>query len=241
MDLTMLQQLCHRGNLEALLDFESQSSPDNNLTDTSTNMASLLVDERDKVTGLPQFKEQTLTQEVYSLLLAHLRHSDTSWSDHTNLPHPKGAKVLSPDAHAITHTRIGKHTFAVQSAHPGNSAIFYRVPGSPNGTTASGYINSIYMQEDKTTGVVQTFILVQPHKRLSNEDLGKNIIPNDPQLNLDLVYADHSPEHQHLCFLGPLDIIAHTAYWTYKREVFGTVCQVRMLVNLDWGRSDIVY
>jgi hypothetical protein len=181
---------------------------------------------------------EQLSLDVYTLLLARLRntHSNHAPRHYRDLPHPPNSNVVAPWVHHKTHVDSPdqkRRTFAVHTAHAGNSAIIFR---SSSGCILHGFIHSIWTHTFREQ--VQTYFVVRPHDTLSVQDRKRSPFASRPKLAAQLFYSASAKAFE---LITLTDIISHTAYIARPPGTFKIKQGTILVVNLDRGRSHIVY
>ncbi|KIY46358.1 hypothetical protein FISHEDRAFT_47383 [Fistulina hepatica ATCC 64428] len=231
-DYTMLQQICRRGRLHALLHPIRHGASQGELRNAVDGL--LADDAAGKSTGVNNRRAQLLPMNVYELLLNWLRGtaSGTEIRNYRALPHPPNAKVLSPYAVALTHHDFGGRTYTVHQAHGGNSSIvFHTITG-----LAAGFIESMWKYD--LEGQTHCIMLVRTHKQLSPQDQEKSPYAAKSKLHMMLFYAAPSEEY---LLIAPSDVVSHTAYRERPPGTFGIDQRTLVVHNLDRGRSGLRY
>jgi hypothetical protein len=223
----MLRQVCRRARLLASMKAATALSE---VAAILEDVSPSSVSESSKTSAS---RPEKMPVEVYDLILQRVQQGSPHTRDHRNLPHPPGAEVLSPYAHSISHlTQASERVYAKHTAHAGNSAILFR---SASGAATPGFIESIWTLHESTP---RTFIITRPHGQLSQADQSKDPYQTQPKLCAQVVYAATT---ESCVVIESSDIIAHTAYRVRPANTFGIRKQTMIVVNLDRGRSDIVY
>jgi hypothetical protein len=232
----MLHQICERGRLLAGLSAAGLGADSLEAQAGAVLEGHRITETSAFTTTGPQAKtpRTKLPAEIYELLLAREKGRDPILRDHRALPHPTNARVLSPFATAVSHLEHEGRTFTTHTAHDGNSAVLFR---SSEGTTRSGFVDAIW-QWEHPDGQLEMSLFVRPHARLSTLDRRKDLYSQHPGLRAELVY---SSQPDPLTLISPSDIISHTAYRVHPPGTFGIRRGVIVIVNLDRGRSTIVY
>jgi hypothetical protein len=224
----MLRQVARRGRLLAsMIDSTGSYGPVGRILEDISVLA-----------GVPHKpRMQQLPLDVYGLLLTRLRAQHGGRGRHyRDLPHPSGAEVVVPWVVPSTHVDSDKarRTFAVHGSHAGNSAVIFR---ASSGRILCGFIQDIWMHTFQDTS--SHYLVVRPHEQLSTSDSKRNPFALRRKLHAHLLYSGDSEETLELITLA--DIIAHTAYIVRPPGTFKIQRGIMIAINLDRGRSKILY
>jgi hypothetical protein len=186
----------------------------------------------------PKARMVRLALDIYDDLLSCLRRTnDPNVRHYREVPHPPGASVASPWVLPETYLDskdLARRTFTTHTAHAGNSAIMFRTAA---GVIRCGFIEDIWSHNHQKHDT--HYLVVRPHEGLSPQDSRENPYSGRPKLHTHLFYSRKSNEAAHLIKLA--DIIAHTAYIVCSPGTYGIKQGTLLAVNLDRGRSNIVY
>lgn len=223
MDLTMLRQICRRGRLISIMASASDRT-------TGRLLEDLVAHENDTrpTNGMKQ-----LTLSLYDDIYSYVNKHCMLFRHYRNLPHPLGAAILPPMAAQTTYFKLNGRDFSVHGAHPGNSAIAFRVE---DGGVETGFIEAAWTLT--LPDGPRTFLVVQPHEQLSIQDNRKNPYRQRPGLLMRLVYKSSTMDE---IIIEPAAIISHIAYRLRPAKTF-RIQQPTMVVHvLDRGLSGQQY
>ncbi|KAJ7767011.1 hypothetical protein DFH07DRAFT_737041 [Mycena maculata] len=162
----------------------------------------------------------------YDNILGYLQSNGQPWRANKAIPHPVGALILPPRGISKPRHTIDHRIFSCQKVNEGSSAIQFHNPSANLGLT-TGYIRRIWQLP--LQGHMQTFLVVETHKKLSLSDQWKAPFYSMPYLYATIVDAAPSGE---FLIIEPRHIITHLA--VYKRPA-GTYKIKQAILVISWA------
>lgn len=153
-------------------------------------------------------KALELGQDEYNLIKQYLNDAGSPYHSYMDFPHPEHALILPPNAKRLTELHDNGRTYSRSSSHSGNSAIHFYNRKTQDRMT--GAIESIL--EIPLEGFLRKFILLRPHRALSDLDTMCTPYPQFPRMRtkvVDTVLSDS------ILVIEPQHIITHLT--TFKR------------------------
>lgn len=241
LDLTMLRQMCRRGRLQALIQ-DTSSTTTNTLVGAALDTLGrrqLVSDGSLPRTGpalvLSKHDEAifnaagtNIPSDIYVKILLywndthsppHIHYNNLTYSLLDVDVHPKYAV---PVHHIEQHTR----TFSTKQKTPGASSISFTHPKTK--MVDAGWILSMWRQA--LNGQLFTFIVVQPHTPLTEDDFHKTPYRNRPKFECALVYAQPQQVRE-LVIIEEKNLQAHVAYVERPEKTFGIKEKIIILNN----------
>lgn len=242
-DLTMLHQICRRGHLSAFLNSISSGKI---LSGTLQSFSKKVFSSLSSLSGsgvtllaVPDnstvVNNHGLPPKEYTLLLIYINtiyYQNSPLRHYKILPHPDGSKVHSPKAEMVKHISHYRCNYSISALHCGNSSIAYQPAG---GGIDAGFITSMWWLV--LDGTMCTFVIVAPHKLLSNQDEKLSPYSSHPGFRARLVYTASDPE-----IVIELDkVISHIVYHNHPPYIFNISQATTVLVNSLYRNQDNNY
>jgi hypothetical protein len=156
---------------------------------------------------------------VYPQVL-FIHYNEVSW------PLPDPECILPWHAQFIRHVTHKDRNFSTFQLHPGNSSICFK---HTDGRIDVGFIMSIWKQV--LLGKLYTFVIVNPHVILSEEDKQKTPFARWRSFECAVIYTSPSTPQEPIA-IKVKDIISHVAYYRRPAMTFGIAEPITVLVNL---------
>ncbi|KAJ7613440.1 hypothetical protein FB45DRAFT_1111935 [Roridomyces roridus] len=155
-----------------------------------------------------------LDEEDYGMLLEYQISKGQPWRSFDQMPHPPNSLILPPCALKPKQIQLGDQDFGCFKSNRSTCNIQFRHPVTR--AIMTGIIDEIW--QIPLERHLQTFIMVQKHKLLSDTLLQKTPFPTFPLFEVTAVHAQHSNE---FCIIEPEHIIAHLTGYQRPKGTFG--------------------
>lgn len=200
----MIQQMTRRSYMDVMLQESNELAailePANGV-DLGTSKAATRLTPKEEATFLATTPQ--LRQDEYVALLNYLQQTGHPYYANNYLPHPPNTCILLPYALHPAQVSLGEYTYSCFSSHEGNSAIqFYN---HQTHTSDTGFIHQIWQLP--LEGIIETFIIVQPHEALTPLKEQSAPFIQYPKFMTRIVKAP--PSNTTLIIIEPTEIITH--------------------------------
>jgi hypothetical protein len=223
LDLTMLRQICRHGRLLAILAVDE------------SDVGKILEDQNDSVQTVPVGPSHILTSlgDLYNPLHSYVNRDGLACRHYRDVPHPHGSTVLSIMAEPVTYFEFQGRPYSVRTANAGNSAIAFL---DGNGVVLTGFIASAW--HACIGKAPRTFLFVEVHEQLSNQDSCRSPYRGKAGLFTKLVYTSLL---QPQVVIEPEAIISGISYFNQPASTFRIHRETTIVHVVDRGLSGKLY